>query len=86
MKALKWLPGIILTTPLHLEIVRLPKSAFLQVQRVYLAVHSDGVVMASWDVAKIEREYPRIQLVGWKPMRDVLSCLYALSAKTALKL
>lgn len=43
----------------------------LQVSRAHLALHPDGVVMSAWDVPEVDRSYPRIRLVGWKPMRDV---------------
>lgn len=43
----------------------------LQVSRAHLALHPDGVVMSAWNVPEADRSYPRIQLVGWKPMRDV---------------
>ena len=43
----------------------------LYVNRVYLALHPDGVVCAAWDVPTTERVFPRVHLVGWKPLRDV---------------
>lgn len=43
----------------------------LYVNRVYLALHPDGVVCAAWDVPTTERMFPRVHLVGWKPLRDV---------------
>jgi len=43
----------------------------LNVSRAHLALHPDGVVMSAWDVSEADRNYPRIRLVGWKPMRDV---------------
>ena len=43
----------------------------LYVNRVYLALHPDGVVCAAWDVLPEDRTFPRIHLVGWKPLRDV---------------
>lgn len=43
----------------------------LYVNRVYLALHPDGVVCAAWDVPPTERMFPRVHLVGWKPSRDV---------------
>ena len=43
----------------------------LYVNRVYLALHPDGVVCAAWDVPPTERMFPHVHLVGWKPLRDV---------------
>jgi hypothetical protein len=43
----------------------------LYVNRVYLALHPDGVVCAAWNVLPAERTFPRVHLVGWKPLRDV---------------
>jgi hypothetical protein len=43
----------------------------LSVKRAYLALHPDGVVYSAWDIPENERIYPRVLLVGWKPMRDV---------------
>lgn len=43
----------------------------LQVSRLHLALHPDGVVCAAWDTPAEERVYPYAQLVGWKPLRDV---------------
>lgn len=43
----------------------------LQVSRLHLALHPDGVVCAGWDVPPEERNFPRVRLVGWKPRRDV---------------
>jgi hypothetical protein len=43
----------------------------LYINRVYLALHPDGVVCAAWDVPPTERMFPRVHLVGWKPSRDV---------------
>lgn len=43
----------------------------LYVNRVYLALHPDGVVCAAWDVLPTERMLPRVHLVGWKPLRDM---------------
>ena len=46
-------------------------SCSLHVSRAHLALHPDGVVFSAWDVPETDRTYPRIRLVGWKPMRDV---------------
>lgn len=43
----------------------------LQVSRLHLALHPDGVVCAAWDVPLELRKYPRVRLVGWRPLRDV---------------
>lgn len=43
----------------------------LQVSRLHLALHPDGVICAAWDVPPEQRDYPRARLVGWKPARDV---------------
>lgn len=43
----------------------------LQVSRLYLALHPDGVICAAWDVPPERQDYPRARLVGWKPLRDV---------------
>ena len=43
----------------------------LQVSRLHLALHPDGVLCAAWDVPLEQRVYPRVRLVGWKPLRDV---------------
>jgi hypothetical protein len=46
-------------------------SCSLHVSRAHLGLHPDGVVFSAWDIPENERVYPRILLVGWKPMRDV---------------
>ena len=43
----------------------------LQVSRLHLALHPDGVICAAWDMPLEQRDYPRVRLVGWKPLRDV---------------
>jgi hypothetical protein len=43
----------------------------LQVSRLHLALHPDGVVCAAWDIPPEQRDFPRVRLVGWKPLRDV---------------
>ena len=43
----------------------------LQVSRLHLALHPDDVVCAAWDVPPKQRDFPRVRLVGWKPLRDV---------------
>jgi len=50
----------------------LPQTCYcLYINRVYLALHPDGVVCAAWDVLPEDRFFPRVHLVGWKPSRDV---------------
>jgi len=50
----------------------LPQSCYcLYINRVYLALHPDGVVCVAWDVPPEDRTFPRVHLVGWKPSRDV---------------
>jgi hypothetical protein len=46
-------------------------SQELFVNRMYLAVHPDGVIGVAWDVLPEDRIFPQAQLVGWKPQRDV---------------
>lgn len=43
----------------------------LQVSRLHLALHPDGVVCTAWDMPSEQRDFPRVRLVGWKPLRDV---------------
>jgi hypothetical protein len=43
----------------------------LQVSRLHLALHPDGVVCTAWDTPPEDRVYPRVRLVGWKPARDI---------------
>lgn len=43
----------------------------LQVSRLHLALHPDGVVCTAWDMPPEQRDFPRVRLVGWKPLRDV---------------
>lgn len=49
----------------------LPHHFGLSVSRMHLAQHPDGILASGWDVPVEERQYPRAQLVGWKPARDV---------------
>lgn len=46
-------------------------SCGLQISRLYLALHPDGVVYTAWDTPPKQRDFPRARLVGWKPLRDV---------------
>ena len=43
----------------------------VHVSRAHMALHPDGVICAAWDIPLEERVYPRVRLVGWKPLRDV---------------
>lgn len=43
----------------------------VHVSRAHLALHPDGVIYAAWDVPLNQRAFPRVRLVGWKPLRDV---------------
>lgn len=46
-------------------------SPGLTVKRLYLAEYSDGILRADWTLPAEERFYPLVQLIGWKPKRDV---------------
>jgi len=48
-----------------------PHYPGLSVKRLHLAAHPAGILAAGWDVPLAERQYPRVQLAGWKPDRDV---------------
>ena len=59
---------------LLVKVTRLPFGEIhtgLSVKRLYLAEHPDGILRADWTLAADERFYPLVQLVGWKPLRDV---------------
>ena len=59
---------------LLVKVTRLPfgeTHTGLSVKRLYLAAHPDGILRADWTLAADERFYPLVQLVGWKPLRDV---------------
>jgi hypothetical protein len=71
MNPLEWQAALIVTTPLRVDVGRLPQSALPQIRRVHLALCPDGVLQAGWEIPEVEREYPKAQLVGWKPLRDV---------------
>lgn len=49
----------------------LPHHLGLSVSRMHLAEHPDGILVSAWYVPVEERQYPRAQLVGWKPASDV---------------
>lgn len=49
----------------------LPHHPGLSVSRMHLTEHSDGILASGWNVSVEECQHPRIQLVGWKPARDV---------------
>jgi len=65
---LDWQPALLVKTTRDPFAVT---QSGLSVKRAYLALHPDGVVYAAWDIPEDERIYPRVLLVGWKPMRDV---------------
>lgn len=59
---------------LLVKVTRLPFGEMhtgLLVKRLYLAEHPDGILRADWTLGTDERFYPLVQLVGWKPLRDV---------------
>lgn len=59
---------------LLVKVTRLPfgeTHTGLSVKRLYLAEHPDGILRADWTLGADERFYPLVQLVGWKPLRDV---------------
>lgn len=65
---LDWKPVLLV------KVTRLPFGEMhtgLLVKRLYLAEHPDGILRADWTLAADERFYPLVQLVGWKPLRDV---------------
>ena len=65
---LDWKPVLLV------KVTRLPfgeTHTGLSVKRLYLAEHPDGILRADWTLAADERFYPLVQLVGWKPLRDV---------------
>lgn len=65
---LDWRPVLLV------KVIRLPfadTAIGLSVKRLYQAQHPDGIVQADWTLPADERFYPLVQLVGWKPHRDV---------------
>jgi hypothetical protein len=65
---LDWKPVLLV------KVTRLPFGdtyTGLSVKRLYLAEHPYGILRADWTLAADERFYPLVQLVGWKPLRDV---------------
>jgi len=68
LRELDWQP--VMLVYISQRLLPLP-SHVLYTDRVYLALHPDGVVCAAWDVLPEERDFPRVHLVGWKPLRDV---------------
>ncbi|MGB7339956.1 MAG: hypothetical protein WBC91_13760 [Phototrophicaceae bacterium] len=69
MSKLKWHSVVIISNPLIPAPLQLPKP--FTVTRSHLAQGADGILMAGWSVAEDQRDYPRAQLVGWKPELDV---------------
>ena len=65
---LNWTPIILLASvTLHPLLYR--QKTIPYVERVYLAEHPQGVVMAHWDTPADERRDPRIRLIHWRPDR-----------------
>jgi len=65
---LDWQPVLLV------KVIREPftgMSCGLQVSRLHLALHPDGVICAAWDIPLEQRIYPHARLVGWKPLSDV---------------
>lgn len=59
---------------LLVKVTRLPfgeTHTGLSVKRLYLAQHPDGILSADWTLPADERFLPLVQLIGWKPERDV---------------
>ena len=68
LTSLSWQP--VLLIKVHKQAL-LPHHLGLSVSRMHLAQHPDGILASGWDVSVEDRQYPRAQLVGWKPARDV---------------
>lgn len=65
---LDWKPVVLL------KVIRQPfgdTNTGLSVKRLYLAAHPDGILRADWTLPADERFLPLVQLMGWKPARDV---------------
>ncbi len=59
---------------LLVKVTRLPfgeTHTGLSVKRLYLAQHPNGILRADWTLPDDERFLPLVQLIGWKPERDV---------------
>jgi len=59
---------------LLVKVTRLPfgeTCTGLSVKRLYLAQHPNGILRADWTLPADERFLPLVQLIGWKPERDV---------------
>ena len=69
MSETTWYPVLIISNPLDPEPLQLPKP--FTVTRAHLAESPDGILIAGWTVPENDRRYPKAQLVGWKPARDV---------------
>lgn len=66
--SLDWQP--VLLIKVHQQILS-PHYIGLSVARIHFAEHPDGIVACGWDVPVAQREYPRVQRIGWIPARDV---------------
>jgi hypothetical protein len=65
---LDWKPVVLV------KVIRQPfgdTNTGLSVKRLYLAAHPDGILRADWTLPADERCLPLVQLMGWKPARDV---------------
>lgn len=65
---LDWQPVLLI------KVLRLPygeANTGLSVKRLYLALHPSGILRADWTLPADERFLPLVQLIGWKPERDV---------------
>lgn len=59
---------------LLVKVIRQPfgdTNTGLSVKRLYLAAHPGGILRADWTLPADERFFPLVQLIGWKPVRNV---------------
>lgn len=68
LQTLDW--QAVLLVKVHQQVLP-PHYIGLSVSRMHFAQHPDGIVACGWDIPVAERQYPRVQLVGWIPTRDV---------------
>ncbi len=66
---LNWQPVLLVKISERLSSIQ--ASYELYINRVYLALHPDGVVCTRWNVLPSERTFPQVHLVGWKPSSDM---------------
>ena len=65
---LDWKPVLLV------KVIRQPfadTNTGLSVKRLYLAAHPDGILRADWTLPADERFLPLVQVIGWKPARNV---------------